>query len=173
MISLNIDGLSISAGRKILIGALLALGVLRGASSPNVSAQEDSSNVSASATIHGRVLNSAGNPVPGAQVHLQQGGALRAEAVADAKGEYKISGLAAGTYELTAEKASVRSRVAKLTLSSIHDHPQVDLPLAGGKLEPASAMEFADNPNFAVGRRYRLDRPHGRLHGSRHQPAHQ
>ena len=145
-----IDDLFVIAGRKILIGALLALGVVRGASEPNISAQADSSGVSASATIHGRVLNSAGHPVAGATVQLQQGDALGSEAVVDARGEYKFSGLAAGIYVLTAEKAGVHSRVATVTISSIHDYPQVDLPLADSKLEPAKAMEFADNPNFAV-----------------------
>ena len=143
----------------MLIGALLALGIC-GAFNSNVSAQANASSASASATVHGRVLNAAGDLVAGATVHLQQNGALRAEAVADAKGEYKFSGLATGTFVLIAEKAGVRSRVATLTISSLHDQPQVDLQLegpatAGAKSDQGSgatigAMEFADNPNFAV-----------------------
>jgi len=150
VVSLNIDDLFVIAGRKILIGTLLALGAVRAASGPNMSAQSDSSGGSASATIHGRVLDSAGDPVAGATVHLQQDDASRVAAVVDAKGEYKFSGLATGIYVLTAEKAGVRSRVATVTVSSNEDHPQVDLPLAGSKSDAAKAMEFADNPNFSV-----------------------
>ena len=131
-----------------------------GALNPNASAQSASSSAAVSATVRGRVLNPEGNLVAGATVHLQQNGTSRAEAVVDAKGEFKFSGLAAGTYVLTAEKAGVRSRVATLTISSLRDQPQVDLRLGrpatpGGKSDPGStnparAMEFADNPNFAV-----------------------
>ena len=148
------------ASRKILIGAALALEVVCSAFHPSLSAQTNSSSASENATVHGRVLNSAGDMVAGATVHLQQNGAARAEAVADANGQYMFSGLAAGTYALMAEKAGVRSRVATLTISSLHDQPQVDLQLdgsstAGGKSDlgsaaPPKAMEFADNPNFAV-----------------------
>ena len=109
--------------RKILIGGLLALGVVSGALGPNGSAQVNLSSTSTSATVHGRVLNSAGDLVAGATVHLKQDGASRAEAVVDAKGEFKFSGLAAGTYVLIAEKAGVRSRVATLTISSLQDQP--------------------------------------------------
>jgi hypothetical protein len=157
--SFNVDDLLVVAGRKILIDTLLALGVVSGVLGPNVSAQANSSSASTSATVHGRVLNSAGDLVAGATVDLKQDGASQAETVVDATGEYKFSGLAAGTYVLIAEKAGVRSRVATLTISSLHDQPQVDLQLegkanAGGKSEMGStvagAMEFADNPNFAV-----------------------
>lgn len=131
-----------------------------GAFNPNASAQTDLSNVSTNATVHGRVVNSAGNLVAGATVYLQQDGASRAEAVVDARGEYRFSGLATGTYVLIAEKAGVRSRVATLKISSLHDQLHVDLRLegpaaTGGKSDSESAarvkaMEFADNPNFAV-----------------------
>ena len=84
--------------------------------------------------VHGRVLNSAGDLVAGATVHLQQNGASRAEAVADAKGQYIFSGLTTGIYVLIAEKAGVRSRVATLTISSLRDQPQVDLQLEGPRL---------------------------------------
>jgi tetratricopeptide (TPR) repeat protein len=146
--------------QKILIGTVLPLWAVCGAFHPNVLAQVGSSSASASVTIHGRVLNSAGGLVAGATVHLQQNGAWRAEAVVDTEGKFKFSGLATGTYVLVAEKASARSRVATVTISSLDDQPQVDLQLeapatAVGKSEtgsanPAGAMEFADNPNFAV-----------------------
>jgi tetratricopeptide (TPR) repeat protein len=158
--SFNLDVLVAIASRKILIGVMLASGVVCGAFNPNVLAQAKSSGAPAVATIHGRVLNSAGDFVAGATVHLQQNGASRAEAVADTKGEYIFSGLTKGTYALTAEKASIRSRVVTLTISSLHDQPLVDLQLGGpvtvsgksdlGSTAPAGAMEFADNPNFAV-----------------------
>ena len=160
MISLNVGNTLESAGRKMFIGILLAFGVVWGTVALNVSAQVNSSSASTGATVHGRVLNSAGNLVTGATVHLKQESAPRAEAMADAKGEYKLAGLAAGTYVLIAEKSGVRSRAVTLTISSLHDEAQVDLMLegpatAGGDSESqstaaAKAMEFADNPNFAV-----------------------
>ena len=129
--SLNIDLQFEVAGRKFLISTLLGLGLFCGEFNLNVSAQSNSSDASTSATVHGRVLNSAGDLVAGATVHLQQNGASRAEAVVGATGEYIFSGLATGTYDLSAEKAGVRSRVASLTISSVHDQPQVDLRLEG------------------------------------------
>jgi tetratricopeptide (TPR) repeat protein len=158
--SFNIDVLFVGVGRKVFIGTLLALGAVCGAFDPSVSAQANSPSASASAAIHGRVLNSEGKLVDGATVHLRQNGSSRAEAIVDATGEFKFSGLAAGTYVLIAEKAGVRSRVATLTISSLHDEPELDLrlevpPTASGKSDmgsaaTAGAMEFADNPSFAV-----------------------
>ena len=146
--------------QKILVSAFLPLGIMCGALNPNASAQSASSSAAVSATVRGRVLNPEGNLVAGATVHLQQNGTSRAEAVADAKGQYIFSGLTAGTYLLIAEKGGARSRVASLTISSLRDQPQVDLRLGGpatpggksdpGSTNPARAMEFADNPNFAV-----------------------
>ncbi len=160
MSSFNIDVLFVGVGRKVFIGTLLALGAVCGAFDPSVSAQANSPSASASAAIHGRVLNSEGKLVDGATVHLRQNGASRAEAIVDATGEFKFSGLAAGTYVLIAEKAGVRSRVATRTISSLHDEPEVELRLEApsttsgksvlGSAAPAGAMEFADNPNFAV-----------------------
>ena len=159
MSSFNIDVLFVIARRKVFIATLLASGLVCGAFSLKVLAQLNSSSALASVTIHGRVLDSAGEVVAGATVLLEQNGAARRQAVVDAKGEFMFSGLATGTYVLIAEKAGVRSRVASLTISSLHDQPQVDLrlegPAGGGKSDqgsaaPAAAMEFADNPNFAV-----------------------
>lgn len=160
MSPIPIDVLFKAANRKFIIGTLLAFGAVCGAVDPGISAQVRSSSVSASATVHGRVLNSAGDPVAGATVHLQQNGSPRAECVADARGEYRISGLTTGTYILIAEKAGARSPFARLTIASLHDEPDVDLQLqvaatGSGQSEmrsatSAGAMEFADNPNFAV-----------------------
>jgi tetratricopeptide (TPR) repeat protein len=158
--SFHFDLWVVTAGRWILIGAVLATGMVCGAVNPKVLAQANSSGAPPIATIHGKVLNAAGDVVIGATVDLQQDGALRAEAVADAKGEFKFSGLATGTYLLVAEKACERSRVVSLTISPLHDQPLVDLQLGGpvtvsgksdlGSTAPTGAMEFADNPNFAV-----------------------
>ncbi len=160
MNSFHFDVWVVTAGRWILIGAVLASGVVCGAVNSKVLAQANSSGAPPIATIHGKVLNAAGDVVIGATVDLQQDGALRAEAVADAKGEFKFSGLATGTYLLVAEKAGERSRVVSLTISPLHDQPPVDLQLGGpvtvsgksdlGSTAPTGAMEFADNPNFAV-----------------------
>src|SRR6185437_12910476 len=139
---------------------LLALGLVSGAVNPATSAQSTSSGIPSGATIHGKVFSSTGKLASGANIHLLQGGVSRAEAVADAQGEYSISGLKTGSYVLVAEKAGVRGPIAELTISSLQEAPEVDLKLAGsstgaGASEarlagPSGAIEFADNPNFAV-----------------------
>ena len=160
MSSFNVEGRLGVSGRKVLIGALLSLGAMCLAFIPGVSAQANSSGASTSATVYGRVMSSAGDLVAGATVHLQQNDASRAEAVTDSKGQYIFSGLATGTYVLIAEKAGARSRIATLTILSLHDQPEVNLRFEGpatvagkskmGSASPTEAMEFADNPNFAV-----------------------
>ncbi|WP_348263048.1 tetratricopeptide repeat protein [Telmatobacter sp. DSM 110680] len=144
-------------GRRFQIVALLGLGFLCGAYNQQVPAQ---AGISGSATVHGKVLNAAGEPVVGATVHLQQKGTSKAETVADAKGEYTFAGLASGSYVLIAEVAGVQSHDAALTISSLHSQYELDLRLVNpstngdkshkGSTASAAAMEFADNPNFAV-----------------------
>jgi hypothetical protein len=68
-------------GRRIQITALLGLGLFCGAFDSDASAQ---AGASASATVHGKVLNAAGDIAAGATVYLQLNGATRVEAVADA-----------------------------------------------------------------------------------------
>jgi tetratricopeptide (TPR) repeat protein len=158
--ALHINVLFSVAGRKILIGMLLALGLVSGAINPATSAQSGSASIPSGATVHGKVFSSTGNLVSGANIHLLQGGVSRADAVADAQGEYRISGLTTGSYVLVAEKEGVRSRIAELTISSLQDAPEVDLKLArsptgagaseAGLAVQSGAIEFADNPNFAV-----------------------
>jgi len=143
------------ACRNILIVLLL----ICGAFSPSGLAQPDSST-SGNGAVFGKVRNTTGDQVSGATVYLQQDGVARGETVADVNGEFKFSGLSAGSYVLIAEKAGVRSRSATLTISSLNDPRRVDLQFDGpataganaspGSKAPAAAMEFADNPNFAV-----------------------
>jgi tetratricopeptide (TPR) repeat protein len=145
------------ASRRIQLGALLGLGLLCGAFNQQVSAQ---AGISGSATVHGKVLNAAGELVAGATVHLQENGISKAEAVADAMGEYTFAGLASGSYVLIAEVAGVRSHDEALTISSLHAQYAVDLRLESpatngnksgrGSTASTKVMEFADNPNFAV-----------------------
>ena len=118
-------------------------------------AQSSSPNVS----VFGGVRNAAGDKIAGAKVYLEQEGASRAYTVSDANGEYTFSGLSAGIYSLVAEKAGVRSLSVTLKISSLDNSRRVDLQFDGsatagtnvsqGAKAPA-AMEFADNPNFAV-----------------------
>jgi Flp pilus assembly protein TadD len=135
---------------------LIVLWLICGALSASGLAQPDTSGPS----VFGKVSNAAGHRVAGATVYLQQDGVARGETVADANGEFKFSGLSTGSYVLIAEKAAVRSRRATLTISSLNDPRRVNLQFDGpttaganastGSKAPAAAMEFADNPNFAV-----------------------
>jgi tetratricopeptide (TPR) repeat protein len=137
---------------------LIVLWLICVAFSPSGLAQPDSST--SAGAVFGKVRNTTGDQVAGATVYLQQDGVARGETVADANGEFKFSGLSTGSYVLIAEKTGVRSRSATLTISSADDPRRVDLQFDGpataganaspGSEAPAAAMEFADNPNFAV-----------------------
>lgn len=101
-------------------------------------------------TIRGRVVNSAGAPVPGALVRLEaQSGTKKAEAVADPNGLVAFSGLPTGTYSLTAEKSGMRTRALSLNASAPGDQTQLEFRLEESGAAGES-MEFADNPTFTV-----------------------
>ncbi|HET6584303.1 MAG TPA: carboxypeptidase-like regulatory domain-containing protein, partial [Nannocystaceae bacterium] len=74
--------------------------------------------VDAGATVRGRVLDHARNPVRGAEVELFGPSATRV-AVADDAGAYAIGGIASGTYEITARRGElVTSGGAALTVEA-------------------------------------------------------
>lgn len=105
------------------------------------------------ATIFGTVGDAAGAPVGDAQVRLGHGGTLAAETRTNVAGEFTFSGVAPGSYTVTAEKPGWVT-----TQSSISaDGPQsqrVDLRMqrASANLSPSTpgGMEFADQPDFTI-----------------------
>ncbi len=62
-----------------------------------------------SGQIEGRVLDSAGAPLPGATLRVIRDGAPVAEAVSDESGAYVVEGLGAGRFEITAQLAGFGS----------------------------------------------------------------
>lgn len=111
------------------------------------------------AILSGVVRDGAGKPVGDAHVVLrEEKSQLSRETATDAAGRFTFSGVDTGTYVLTASLGTVRSAAASITVSSSGEHPPVDLTLGtSGAQRPASAakdasqaMQFADDPNFAI-----------------------
>jgi tetratricopeptide (TPR) repeat protein len=111
--------------------------------------------------IRGRVLDSAGKPVPGASVRLEGSQYIKAlNAVSDANGDFAFSKMRNGTFSLVAEKANHHSSVAVVVASEPNESLQVDLILENAGTSTANsnsssnpisaAMEFADSPSFTV-----------------------
>jgi len=123
-------------------------------------AQNATSKLGDTVTIHGTVIDSAGKPVGEALVRLEQGSATVASTTTNAGGEFRLSGLVAGNYILGAEKSGMRSRPAVVVKSSPGEEQRVDLILedsvtaqTASSASPtlsAQPMEFADKPTFTV-----------------------
>ena len=108
-----------------------------------------------SGMVRGTVVNSAGTVVGDASVRLEQEGISGArETKTSAAGVFAFSGLPVGNYQLTAQKAELRTRSATVQVGAPGDEKRVDLVLIVKGQDPAQAsiqaMEFADKPNFTV-----------------------
>jgi tetratricopeptide (TPR) repeat protein len=111
-------------------------------------------------SIEGTVADASAKPLANATVRLaQKGGPEIVTATTGAEGAFVFPALPAGTYILTADKAGFQSRVTAVDASSAGARKRVDLvlepsqnklPTAGSPSTSASAMEFADKPNFTV-----------------------
>jgi tetratricopeptide (TPR) repeat protein len=123
-------------------------------------AQNATSKLGDTVTIHGTVVNSAGKPVGEALVRLEQGSAAVASTTTNADGEFRFSGLLTGNYILGAERPGMRSRSAVVLASSEGEEQRVDLILedsvtaqkgsTASSTLSAQPMEFVDKPNFTV-----------------------
>ena len=105
-----------------------------------------------SGIVQGKVVNSAGTVVGDASVRLEQEGVPGArETKTSAAGVFAFSALPVGNYQLSAQKAELRTRSATVQVGSSGDEKHVDLVL-DRRLDQSStqAMEFADKPNFTV-----------------------
>jgi tetratricopeptide (TPR) repeat protein len=108
-----------------------------------------------SGTVQGKVVNSAGTLVSDASVRLEQEGIPGArETKTSAAGVFAFSALPVGNYQLSAQKAELRTRPAAVQVGSPGDEKHVDLVLLVKDPDDAKssiqAMEFADKPNFTV-----------------------
>ncbi len=111
-------------------------------------------------TIQGSVLDSAGKPVRGASVKLEQKSGSGTVTTTDTEGAFIFSAIRLGTYFLSAEKSGLQSPVVTVAESNLKDHAQARLVLdtanvvhtASGKSASSSSetMAFADAPNFTV-----------------------
>jgi tetratricopeptide (TPR) repeat protein len=115
-------------------------------------------------TVAGTVRNSAGDPVAGASVALEEKGiSRRVETKTNADGTFVFSVVRAGTYAVRAEKSGLRNAVTDSLVLSGGEKKHVDLVLesltvahpASSSASPSvgslpGAMEFEDKPNFTV-----------------------
>ncbi len=111
-------------------------------------------------TVEGTVRNSAGEPVMGASVVLEdKSGGRRLETKTDAEGKFSLTVRHAGMYTATAEKTGFAKCVTDpMPLLSVGQKKQLDLRLQTAMTaQPSSsagtspgAMEFKDEPNFTV-----------------------
>jgi tetratricopeptide (TPR) repeat protein len=112
-------------------------------------------------TIEGTVRNSAGEPVAGATVVLdEKGHPTRVETKTKADGRFAFSPGRSGTYTVTAEKRGFRDDVADSLVLAVGKKKHVDLVLEPVGPAPSGAaqssrsspetMEFKDEPHFTV-----------------------
>lgn len=111
------------------------------------------------ATLSGVVRDPAGRAVADAQVVLR-GKALPAsrETATDAAGRFMFSDVATGAFTVTVSSGTLRSAAVAVTVSTPGDQPQINLVLGAAGATPSAstprdasqAMQFADNPDFAI-----------------------
>ena len=113
-----------------------------------------------SAIVRGVVRDRAGNTVADAHL-LLQGKNLPTprETTTDEEGRFVFSDVAMGAFTLTASSATAQSAVAAVSVSTPGEQPTMNLVLTRTGVQPAGAvapqdasqaMQFADNPDFAV-----------------------
>jgi len=112
-------------------------------------------------TVEGTVRNSAGEPVMGASVVLEEkGGTRKLKTKTDADGKFILTVRHAGTYTVTVEKAGFGKCVTDpMPLLSAGQKKQIEVrlqtttvaqPSAASQTASPGAMEFKDEPNFTV-----------------------
>lgn len=142
---------------KVFADLVLFVMALAAVSNAVALAQSNSPRQSSSLAIHGTVLDSAGKPVGNATVRLAQGGSSEAVTTTNPLGDFVFTSLRNGTYQISAEKSGLRSRVLIATFPRTYQTP-VELVLeasnAGHSTSSAAAsaegMTFADSPNFTI-----------------------
>ncbi|MGB9075358.1 MAG: tetratricopeptide repeat protein [Terracidiphilus sp.] len=104
-------------------------------------------------TLSGRVLDASGAPVSEAKVRIEDGDHRVAEIRSGADGSFVFSGLADGTYTLTADQGESHGSALRVTVGGTGTPQPISIVLNARKTLPPSsapAMEFADEPKFTV-----------------------
>jgi len=100
-------------------------------------------------TVSGTVRNSAGEPVAGASVFLEEKSAASPmEAKTNPDGTFTISSKYPGTFTVRAEKSGLRGGTKEPFVLSAGETKQLALILAAAS--SPGTMEFKDEPNFTV-----------------------
>jgi tetratricopeptide (TPR) repeat protein len=100
-------------------------------------------------TVSGTVRNSAGEPVAGASVFLEEKSAASPmEAKTNPDGTFTISSKHPGTFTVRAEKSGLRGGTKEPFVLSAGETKQLALILAAAS--SPGTMEFKDEPNFTV-----------------------
>ncbi|HKN26270.1 MAG TPA: tetratricopeptide repeat protein [Candidatus Acidoferrum sp.] len=139
----------------------LLTALLAGLAAAGAIAQTPSPSQLDAITVDGTVRNSAGEPVMGASVVLEEkGGTRRLETKTDAEGRFSFIVRHAGMYTATVEKPGFGKCVTDpMPLLSVGQKKQLELRLQPATAEQPSsssaaassgAMEFKDEPNFTV-----------------------
>ena len=129
--------------------ALLLTAVLLSWPQVAVHAQGSSPQSQNAITVSGTVRNSAGEPVAGALVSLEEkGSAAPIETRTNADGNFVVSLDHAGTYTVRAEKSGLRGGGKEFFVLSAGGKKHLDLTLTAAA--SPGTMEFKDEPNFTV-----------------------
>jgi tetratricopeptide (TPR) repeat protein len=126
---------------------------------PALAAQETQSAKPEGATLRGTVHDRTGTLVSDAHVVLLGGPSrISRESSTNSAGVFTFAGVAMGSFTLTADAGPVHSAAIPLIVSTAGEQPRIDLVLGAPEAQrPAAApddagqaMQFADNPDFAI-----------------------
>ncbi len=105
--------------------------------------------------VQGLVVDPAGSPIPGATVELVSGTRVVAKAVSSADGRFRLSDVAAGTYELRVTLAGFRQSILKVDVGDKTPAPLIVKMLIGSiseRVEVSSAAPVMPPPPPAAPR---------------------
>jgi len=119
--------------------------------------QQRDSMQRAGTTLLGVVHDAAGRALSDAHVVLRgDSPQVSREATTDTAGQFTFSGVATGTFSLTASLGSLQSAMVAVTISTPGERKVVNLVLGGPQAkapttqQSSQSMQFADQPDFAI-----------------------
>jgi len=124
-----------------------------------LAAQETNSAKPETVTVRGIVRDLAGKLVGNAHVVLMgESSRPLKEATTDASGNFAFNGVATGAFTISANFGRLRTTIVKFNVSRPGEQPPISLVLNATEVRPSSsvprdagqAMQFADNPDFAI-----------------------